>query len=178
VQLHDKSWLSRNLQTTDDTFERYLKEDVPLEHDIVCLYYVNENNVETFLQIQILIGNQTCRALIDTGCQCSIISEELYNKFKARGLDSLELPTHNVVLKSAFTGKTRSVKRQALVKLQVNNTSLDQIILIPSQLVTPLLLGMDFCIDNYVVIDFSKRTIVINADDKESAVDVDLVIER
>jgi hypothetical protein len=87
---------------------------MPSEQDTVCLYYVNENNVETCLQIQILIGTQPCRALIDTGCQCSIISEELYTDFKATGLDSLELPTQNVVLKSAFTGRTKRVKRQAL----------------------------------------------------------------
>jgi hypothetical protein len=83
-----------------------------------------------------------------------------------------------MVPKSAFTGKTIRVKWQSLVKLQVNNVSLDQKILISSQLVTPLLLGMDFCMDNYDVIDFPKRTIVINADDKESAVQVDLVNER
>ena len=83
-----------------------------------------------------------------------------------------------MVLKSAFTGRTKRVKRQALVKLQINNVSLDQIILISPQLVTPLLLGMDFCMDNHVVIDFPKKTIVINADDEESATEVDLVNER
>jgi len=119
-----------------------------------------------------------CRALTDTGCQCSIISEELYSEFKARGLDSLELPTQNVVLKSAFTGRTKRVKRQAFVKLQINNVSLDQIILISPKLVTPLLLGMDFCMDNHVVIDFPKKMIVINADDEDSATEVDLVNER
>jgi predicted aspartyl protease len=166
------------LQTADDTLDHYLKEDVPSEQDIVCLYYVSENNAETCPQIQILIGNQLCRALIDTGCQCSVISEELYNEFKERGLDSLELPTQNVVLKSAFTGRTKRVKRQALVKLQIHNVSLDQIILISPQLVTPLLLGMDFCMVNHVVIDLPKKTIVINADDEESAREVDLVNER
>jgi len=83
-----------------------------------------------------------------------------------------------VVLKSAFTGRTKRVKRQALAKLQINNVSLDQIILISPQLVTPLLLGMDFCMDNHVVINFPKRMIVINADDEESATEVDLVNER
>jgi hypothetical protein len=74
---------------------------------------------------------------------------ELYNEFKARGLDSLQLPTQNVALRSAFTGRTKRVKRQALVQLQIDNVSLDQIILISPQLVTPLLLGMDFCMDNH-----------------------------
>jgi hypothetical protein len=112
VKLHNDIWPDINLQTTDDTLDRYLMEDVPSEQDIVCLYYVNKNNVETCPQIQILIGNRPCRALIDTGCHCSIISEESYNEFKARVLDSLELPTQNVVLKSAFTGRTKRVKRQ------------------------------------------------------------------
>jgi hypothetical protein len=102
------------------TFDYFLKEDVSSEQDIVCLYYINENNVETCPQIKILIGNQPCRALIDTGCQCSIIPEELYSDFKTRGLDSLELPTQNVVLKSAFTGRTKRVKRQALAKILIN----------------------------------------------------------
>ena len=83
-----------------------------------------------------------------------------------------------MILKSAFTGRTKRVKRQALVKLQINNVSLDQIILISPQLVTSLLLGMDLCMDNHVVFDFPKKTIVINADDEESATEVDLVIER
>jgi len=49
---------------------------------------------------------------------------------------------------------------------------------ISPQVVTPLLLGMDFCMDNHVVIDFPKKTIVINADEQESATKVDLVNER
>jgi DNA-directed RNA polymerase subunit L len=121
----NNSWPDLNLQTADDTLDRHLKEDVPSEQDIICLYYVNEHNVETCPQIQILIGNHPYRALTDTGCQCSIILEELYNEFKATGLHTLELPTQNEVLKSAFTGRIKRVKRQALVKLQTNNVSLD-----------------------------------------------------
>jgi len=93
VILHNDIWPDMNLQKSDDIVDRYRKEDVPSEQDIVCLYYVNKNNVEKCPQVQILIGNQPCRALIDTGCQCSIKLEELYNEFKAGGLHSLELPT-------------------------------------------------------------------------------------
>ena len=60
----------------------------------------------------------------------AVPSEEVYSEFKARGFDTLELRTQNVVLKSAFTGRTKRVKRQALVKLKINNISLAQIILI------------------------------------------------
>jgi len=37
---------------------------------------------------------------------------------------------------------------------------------------------MNFCMDNHVVIDFPKKTVIINADDEESATEVDLVNER
>ena len=111
-------------------------------------------------------------------CATAVPSEELYSEFKARGLDTLELPTQNVVLKSAFTGRTKRVKRQALVKLKINNLSLDQIILISTQLFTSLLLGMSFCMDNHVIIDFPKKIIVITADDKDRATEVHLVNER
>jgi hypothetical protein len=85
VKLRNYIWPDMNLRTIEDTLDRYLKEDVPSEQDIVCLHYVNENNVETCPEIQMLIGNQPCGALIDTRCQCSIISEEIYNEFRARG---------------------------------------------------------------------------------------------
>jgi hypothetical protein len=68
VKLHNDIWPDIKLQTIDDTLDHYLKEDVPSEQDIVYLYYVNENSVETCPQIQILIGTQPCRALIGTGC--------------------------------------------------------------------------------------------------------------
>jgi len=91
---------------------------------------------------------------------------KLYSEFKARGLDRLELPTQNVVLKSAVTGRTKRVKRQALVKPKISNVSLDQIIFIRPQLVTSLLLGMSFFMENHVVVDLPKKIIVIKADDK------------
>ena len=53
VQLHKDIWPDINLQI-DDTLDRYLREDIPSEQDIVCLYCVNENKVDTCPQIQIL----------------------------------------------------------------------------------------------------------------------------
>ena len=47
VKSHNDSWPSINFQTTDNMLNCYLQEDVPLEQDIVWLYYVNENTVET-----------------------------------------------------------------------------------------------------------------------------------
>ena len=111
-------------------------------------------------------------------CATAVPSEELYSDFKARGLYGLKLPKQNLVLKCVFVGRAKMIKRQALVKLQTNNFSLNQIILIPQKLVTPLLLGLYFCMDNHVVIDSPKEMIVITADDEDSATEVALVNER
>ena len=59
INLHNDVWPDINLQTTDETLDRYIKEGVSSEQDLVCLYYVNENNVETCTKIQFLIGNMS-----------------------------------------------------------------------------------------------------------------------
>ena len=43
-------------------------------------------------------------------CATAVPSEVLYSEFKARGQNSLELPTQNVVLKSSFTGRTKEIR--------------------------------------------------------------------
>jgi hypothetical protein len=59
VKSHNGSWPSINSQTTDNRINCYLKEDVPSEQDIVCLYYFNKNNVETCPQIQMFDRKST-----------------------------------------------------------------------------------------------------------------------
>jgi hypothetical protein len=78
------------LRTNEEVNGCYLNVDMPSEQDIICLSYINENNVETCPQIPMVIGNQHHRALIDTGCQCSIIAEELYNDHKAKADPTVE----------------------------------------------------------------------------------------
>ena len=73
VKLYDDIWPDKVANNRRHT--RLLSKDVASEQHIICLYYVNENNVETCPQIPMLKGNQPCRALIDIGCQRSIISE-------------------------------------------------------------------------------------------------------
>jgi hypothetical protein len=62
------------------------EEDKLTTQDAVYLYFVNESNMENCPQIKILIVNQICTALINTGCQCSAMSEKLYNNLKTKGL--------------------------------------------------------------------------------------------
>jgi hypothetical protein len=82
------------------------------------------------------------------------------------------------VLKSAFTGKTQRVNRQGLVPLKIRAIPVEQIMLISPKLVTQLILGMDFCIDNNIVIDFTKGRIIMKAHNGGTAQRINLVNER
>ena len=81
--------------------------------------YVQENNLETRTQAKFL-AHQLCEAVLDTGCQCSVINEELCKELKFTAVNSLELPAQNVVLMRAFQGKTTRVKLQVMLELNYN----------------------------------------------------------
>jgi hypothetical protein len=67
--------------------------------------------------MQIKIAGEEIKALIDTGCEMSILNEDLYNKLRQAGLQCLELPTQHVNLVSAFNDKSKRVKKQMLLEV-------------------------------------------------------------
>ena len=82
------------------------------EYNIVYLHYINEQNLGSCPQVKFLIGSHQHSAVLDTGCEASILSKQLYNELKANGVESLELPTQNVVLLGAFSRKAHRVRKQ------------------------------------------------------------------
>ena len=152
-----------------------VEEDELMAQDAVYLYFVNESNMENCPQIEILIGNQTCTALIDTGCQCSVMSEKFYNDLKTNGLNCMELPVQNIILQSAFSNKKARVRLQTLIELNCSGILSDQVFLISAQLVTDILLGMDYCISNQVIIDFPRRKLILKGDEEGNKSEVAFV---
>jgi hypothetical protein len=95
-------------------------------------------------RIPIHILDQEVKALIDTGCEMSIIKEHLYNGFRRKGLKCLELPAQNINLVSAFNKKSNRIMKQALLNFNLGNVTLNQIVLLSLQLLTDVILGLDF----------------------------------
>jgi hypothetical protein len=102
----------------------------------------------------------------------------MYQELKSEGANWLELPTQSVLLKSAFTGKVQRVKRQVLVPLTIHTANIEQVMLISPKLITPLILGMDFCIENQIIIDCPKAKIIMNAYNKRTALNLCLENKR
>jgi len=106
-----------------------------------------------------------------------VISEELFNEVKTKVLSSLELPTQNLVLKSAFTGKTKCERMQAIIELDCSGVIIDQFFLSIPQPVTNLLLGMDFCVHDSLFFDFLVRKFILNANESQVSVELSFVQE-
>ena len=66
--------------------------------NISSTLYIAESLRQESPKLQIKIAGEEIQALVDTGCELSILNENLYNKLKHAGLQCLELPTQHVNL--------------------------------------------------------------------------------
>jgi hypothetical protein len=135
----------------------FTAEHMSGDDEILYLFYVNEEKLNRCPRINISIGNQSIPAVIDTGSQVSLMTEELYYRLKSEGVKSLELGVQNAVLVSAIGSKTKRIRTQAMLPLCIDGIVLDHIFLISPLLLTQALLGVDFCRLNNIVIDFPKQ---------------------
>jgi hypothetical protein len=85
------------------------------------------------------------------------MNENLYEKIKQRGNKYLELPAQHLTLVSAFNEKSRRVKRQILVHVDLGTVCIDHVFLVSSQLLASAILGVDFFISTSAIINFPER---------------------
>jgi hypothetical protein len=64
------------------------------------------------------------------------MNQDLYNKLRNNGTKNLEPLVQNMKLVSAFNGKDRKVKKQAILTLKLGEIRVDQICLIAPRLKT------------------------------------------
>jgi hypothetical protein len=79
-------------------------------------------------EVSCRIASVFCR--LDTGCEASILLEQLYKELKENGVESLELPTQNVVLVGAFSRNAYTVRKQVFVTLKFGDIHIAQIFLV------------------------------------------------
>jgi hypothetical protein len=146
------------------------------EYDTIFLHYINEQNLGNSPQVKFCIGSQQYSAVVDTGCEASIMSKTLYNELKAKGVESLELPTQNVVLVRAFSNKAHRVRKQVFLILRFEDRHIDQPFLMSEQLQTTMPIGRDFCIANGIILDFQKGKLMIQ--NSEELTEVEIINSR
>jgi len=98
--------------------------------DLSYTLYRAENRHHECPKLLIKILDQEIFALIDMGCELSIMNEHLYNRLRHEGLQCFELPTQHVNLLSAFNKKSNRVKIQAMLGVKTGDFKINQIVLL------------------------------------------------
>jgi hypothetical protein len=129
--------------------------------DISYTLYIAENRRHECPKLLIKILDLKISALIDTGCELSIMNDYLYNRLRLEGLKCFELSTQHVNLLSAFSKKSSWVKKQAMLGVSIGEVNINQIVLLSPQLLTDAILGLDFLVDYNAVINFAERSITL-----------------
>jgi hypothetical protein len=94
-------------------------------------------------RIKIKIWEEEVSAILDTGCELTLMNENLYETIKQRGNKYLEFPTQHFTLLSAFNDKKQAEKRQIFLCVKLGNVSIDHVFLVSPQLPTLVILGVD-----------------------------------
>jgi hypothetical protein len=141
-------------------------DNLEVTDNISYALYIAERRRHECPKLQIRIAGEEIQALIDIGREMSILNENLYNKLRHAGLQCLELPTQHVNFVSAFNNKSKIVKKQALLEVNIGGTKLDQVVLLSAQLLTEAILGLDFLINYEAEISFPERRITLRVNEE------------
>jgi hypothetical protein len=133
--------------------------DNTVTDDISYTLYIAENRRHECPRLLIKILDQEIFALIDMGCELSIMNEHLYSRLQHEGLKCFELPTQHVYLLSAFNKKSNRVKKQAMLDVSIGDFKINQIVLLSPQLLTDAILGLDFLVHYQAVINLQSRVL-------------------
>jgi hypothetical protein len=128
--------------------------------------YIAESKKRDCPKLTITISREEVSALLDTGCELSILNEKLYNKLRLSGFNCLELPTQHLNLVSAFSERSKRIRKQALLEIQIGDSTVDQVVLLSPQLLTYAILGLDFPVNHAAEISFPDRTISLKINEK------------
>jgi hypothetical protein len=100
-------------------------------------------------------------------CELSILNEQLYNtKLRLLGLNCLELPTQHLSLVSAFNERSKRIRKQALLEIQIGDSTVHQVVLLSPQLLTDAILGLAFLINHAAELSFPDRTVSLKINEK------------
>jgi hypothetical protein len=113
-----------------------------------------------------MIGGEEISALLVTGCEKSILNKQLHYKLRLLGLNCLELPTQHLKLVSTFNDRSKGIKKQALLEIQICDSTVDQVVLLSPHLLTDSILGLDFLIDHAAEISSPGKKVSLKINEK------------
>jgi hypothetical protein len=122
----------------------------------------NVNNFKESLcpELSLLLFDVPVVALLDSGSEISCISEDLFKNLCRNcnnNIPSIPVPSSHII--TATGARSTKVNTQIFVPLNILNVFHDSILLVVKKLVTPVILGSDWLVDNCAMIDFASLTL-------------------
>jgi hypothetical protein len=146
--------------------QNYDENNFETENEGRYTLYIAEEKLQECPRITIKIGEEEVSAILDTGCELTIMDKNLCDKIKQRQNKYLELPAQHLLLVSTFNDKSWRVKRQIILPVKLGTVSIDHVFLVSPQLLTSVILGTDFFINTSAIINFPERCAVFQVDNE------------
>jgi hypothetical protein len=150
INHHDNIKIDQGRQSNE------IQNEEPENQGEVYLYQISEEGICSCPRIDLNFQNRKITALLDKGAQVSIMSQAVYDELVRDGIETNDLPVVSTVLDSAFKGKTKRIKKQSLLKFQIQNKNYENIFLICPQLRSLIILGVDFLARQGLCVDFKR----------------------
>jgi hypothetical protein len=144
----------------DDELE--IKSLRRMSHDVsdCIVFFINETTLGQSPQIEIKVaGRIGINAIVDSGSEVNILSEEVYEKLRKEGVDIPVLPVENVVLVTAFGKRSKRIRHQALIEFTVGSDVFESVFMITAQLNNEAIIGCQFLKEYGVSINFDRGTL-------------------
>jgi hypothetical protein len=130
------------------------------EEENYIVYFINENRLGQSPLLEIKVENKfSIQAILDSGSEVNLISQEVYEKLTTAGMNIPVLPVENIVLVTAFGKRSNRIRIQAYVEFMIGTDRFEQVFLVSSQLKNDMIIGCQFLQEFGVCIDFCKGAI-------------------
>jgi hypothetical protein len=124
------------------------------------ILFINEEIVSKSPQIQIQFENkESAIALLDSGSEVNLISQNKFNQLESSGIALLTLPVQGINLITAFGKKSKCVKLQLLTEFSIDEEKFEAVFLVAPQLNCDVILGCQFLKEHRIQLCFDTGTI-------------------
>jgi hypothetical protein len=141
--------------------DRNVESDIESqEEENYIVYFINENVLGQSPLLEIKLRNEVViTAILDSGSEVNLISQEIYEQLTKAGTNIPVLPVENIVLVTAFGRRSNRIRIQAYVEFTIGADRFEQVFMVSSQLKNDMIIGCQFLKEFGVCIDFYKGAI-------------------
>jgi hypothetical protein len=135
-------------------------EITPQDAADYIVYFINENTLGQSPLLEIKVGNKfVINAILDSGSEVNLISQDMYDKLTKAGTNIPVLPVENVVLVTAFGRRSNRIRIQAFIEFTVGTDQFENVFMVSSQLRNDAIIGCQFLKEYRICINFDKGAI-------------------